>query len=326
MIIRRRDFITLLGGTAVSWPLAARGQQPAQQTVAFVSGRAADDAARWGGAFRKGLDEAGGSNVTVEYHWLAGRYEGLPALMADLVRRRVTVIATAGGIPAAAAAKAAPPTIPIVFAVAEDPVSLGLVASLARPGGNATGVNFFNGETVAKQLSLLHEMVPKAKPIAVLVNPANANAAFSLRALPDVAREIGVEIQPLEASNSAEIDAAFAKLAGESAAALLIAPDAVFTSRRVQIAIQAARNGLPTGGLGREGVEVGLLMYYGTDLVDSYRQVGSYAGRILKGARPTDLPVVQSTKFELLINLATAKTLGLTVPPSLIAIADEVIE
>jgi putative ABC transport system substrate-binding protein len=229
----------------------------------------------------------------------------------DIVRRSVAVIATVGSAPAAAAAKAASSTIPIVFSVAEDPVSIGLVASVARPGGNATGVNFLNSETLAKQLSLLHEMVPQAARIAVLVNPANtSNTASALRALPDAARAIGVEIQVLNASTNAEIEAAFATLAHESAGALFIAPDAFLTSRRVKIAILAARNGIPTAGVGREGVEIGLLMYYGTDLIDSYRQIGIYTGRILKGAKPADLPVIQSTKFELLINLATPRRLA----------------
>ena len=322
-MIRRRDFITLLGG-ATAWPLAARAQQQPLPIVAFVSGRSADDDASYGVAFRNGLNETGiiaGQSVAVEYHWLDGRYDQLPSIIAGL--RRVTVIATVGAR-AAHAAKAATTTIPIVFGVAENPVSTGLVASLARPGGNATGINFFNVETVAKQFSLLHGMVPKAVRIAVLVNPANPQSTLS--AVSDAARALGVEIQVLEASTSREIDAAFASLVRERADALFVAPDAFLDSRRVQFAILAARNGIPAAGIGRDAVEIGLLMYYGTDQLDMYRQIGIYTGRILKGAKPTDLPVIQSTKFKFAINLITAKALGLEIPASLLALADEVIE
>ena len=258
-------------------------------------------------AFRKGLSETGyveGQNVTIEYHWLEGQYDRLPALMADLVRRRVAVIATPGIPPAAIAAKAATATIPIVFGVGEDPVKLGLVASLARPGGNATGINFFTQEVVAKRLGLLHELVPKAVRVAVLVNPANATAAeTTLRDVQEAARAIGLQIHVLNASTIGEIDAAFATLVRERPDALFVAPDGFFTSRRVQFATLAARDRIPAAYANREYVAAGGLMSYGTDIADRYRQIGVYTGNILKGAKPADLPVVQSTKFEFVINL-----------------------
>ena len=298
--------------------------------VGFVNGGSADASAGHVAAFRKGLGETGyveGQNVTVEYHWLEGQYDRLPALMADLVRRRVAVIATPGSTPAALAAKAATATIPIVFGVGEDPVKLGLVASLARPGGNATGINFFAQEVVAKRLGLLHELVPKAVRVAVLVNPANATSAeTTLRDVQEAARAIGLQIQVLNASTSREIDAAFATLARERPDALFVAADAFFASRRVQFATLAARDRIPAAYANRDFVAAGGLMSYGTDFADSYRQVGVYTGNILKGAKPADLPVVQSTKFEFVINLQTAKALGIDVPPTLLAIADEVIE
>jgi putative ABC transport system substrate-binding protein len=325
--MKRREFITLIGGAAAAWPLAARAQQPPLPTVAFISGRSSEDDASYGAAFRNGLNETGiiaGQNATVEYHWLDGRYNQLPSIIADLVRRRVAVIATPGSAPATHAAKAASADIPLVFGVAEDPVRTGLVASLARPGGNATGINFFVVETVAKQLSLLHELLPQAVRVAVLVNPSNPQS--TLRAVSDAARALGLEIQVLEASTSREIEAAFATLVCERAEALFIAPDAFLGSRRVQFAILAARNGIPAAGIGRDAVEIGLLMNYGTDLFETYRQVGIYTGRILKGAKPADLPVIQSTKFELSINLITAKAFGIEIPASLLAITDRVIE
>ena len=297
--------------------------------VGFVSGRSAEAAARHAAAFRKGLNETGyveGQNVMVEYHWLEGQYDRLPSLMADLVRRRVAVIATPA-TPAALAAKAATTTIPIVFGVGEDPVKLGLVASLARPGGNATGINFFAAEVVAKRLGLLHDLVPKAVRIAVLVNPANAPIAeATLRDIPEAARALGLQIQVLNASTSREIEAAFATLVRDRADALFVAPDGFFSSRRVQFATLAAHHGIPAAYSFREFVEAGGLMSYGTDLLDTWRQVGVYTGQILKGAKPADLPVVQSTKFEFVINLQTARALGLEVPNSLQLLADEVIE
>jgi putative ABC transport system substrate-binding protein len=325
--MRRRDFITLLGGAA-AWPIAARAQQGALPVVAFLSGRPLDDDLIWGGAFRKGLGEAGilpGQSVTVEYHWLAGQYDRLPSLIADLVRRQVAVIATPSNA-AAFAAKAATTSIPIVFSVPEDPVSTGLVASLARPGGNATGINFLNQETVAKQLGLLHELLPKATRIAVIVNPAlTSNTEATLRALPDATRATGMVARVLKATTIGEIDAAFASFMREPVDALFIAPDAFLSSRRVQFAILAARQGIPTAGIGRDGVEAGLLMSYGTDVADAYRLVGNYTGRILRGAKPADLPVLQSTKFEFVISLTAAKALGVEIPAGVLSIA-EVIE
>jgi putative ABC transport system substrate-binding protein len=328
--IGRRKFLATLGGEAAAWPLAARAQQPAMPVIGFVSGRSHEASARNAGAFRKGLNESGyveGQNVIVEYHWLEGEYGRLPSLMADLVRRHVAVIATPGSNPAALAAKAATTTIPLIFGVGEDPVRLGLVASLARPGGNATGVNFFVAELAAKRLALLHELVPKAVRIAVLVNPANApTAEATLRDLPEAARAIGLQIQVLNASTSREIEAAFATLARDQVDALFVAADGFFVSRGVQFATLATRYGIPSAHSARSVVEVGGLMSYGTDLLDMYRQVGVYTGQILRGAKPADLPVLQSTKFEFVINLQTARALGLEVPNSLQLLADEVIE
>src|SRR5215472_787681 len=327
--MKRREFITLLGGAA-AWPIAAHAQQPAMPVVALVNSRSPEASERQVAAFRKGLNEAGyveGQNVTVEYHWLTGQYDRLPSLMADLVRRRVAVIATPGATLPALAAKAATATVPIVFGVGEDPVGLGLVASFARPGGNATGINIFLNELVAKRLGLLHELVPKAVRVAMLVNPANApSAETTLRDLPEAARAIGLQIQVLNASTSREIEAAFATLVRERADALFVAPDAFFISRRVQFVTLAARYGIPTAHNAREEVEAGGLMSYGTDNLDMWRQVGVYTGQILKGAKPADLSVLQSTKFEFVINLQTARALGLEVPPQLLASADEVIE
>jgi putative ABC transport system substrate-binding protein len=328
--MRRREFITLLGGAAATWPLAARAQQPAMPVVGLVTGGSPEAAVRMGGGFRRGLNEGGyveGQNVTVEYQWLDGQYDRLPSLMADLVRRRVAVIATPGSNPAALAAKAATTTIPIVFGVGADPIELGLVASLARPGGNATGINFFVADIAAKRLGLLHDLVPKAVRIAVLINPANASTAeATLRDMPEAARAIGLQIVVLNASTGREIEAAFATLVRDRADALFVGADAFFNSRRVQLANMAARHAIPTAFAVREYVDAGGLMSYGTSLADMYRHVGAYSGRILKGARPADLPVLQSTKFELVINLQTARMLGLTVPDKLLVAADEVIE
>jgi putative ABC transport system substrate-binding protein len=327
--VKRREFIALIGGAA-TWPLEARAQQAALSVVGVVGGGGGDTSTRYVTAFRKGLSESGiieGQNVTIEYHWLKGQYDRLPALMADLVRRRVAVIATPGSNPAALAAKAATTTIPIVFGVGEDPVKLGLVASLARPGGNATGINIFNIEVATKRLGLLHELVPKAIRIAVLVNPANATSAeTTLRYIPEAARAIGLQSQILNASTSAEIDAAFATLVHERADALLVAPDSFFVSSRVQFATLAARDRIPAVYSERDTVEAGGLMSYGTDFTDMFRQVGVYVGRILKGQRPADVPVLQLNKFELVINLQTARALGIEVPNSMQLLADEVIE
>jgi putative ABC transport system substrate-binding protein len=286
------------------------------------------DAARVA-AFRKGLDEIGyveGQNVTVESYWLEGQYDHVPALVADLVRRRAAVIATIGA-PAALAAKAASATIPIVFGVGEDPVHVGLVASLARPGGNATGINFFSNELGAKRLRLLHDLVPRAVRVAVLVNPANASVAESmLRQVQEAAPTIGLQIQILNATTIGEIDATFATLARERSDALFVGADGFFNSRGVQFATLTARDRLPAAYESRNIVEVGGLMSYGTDIADMLRQVGVYTGSILKGAKPADLPVLQSTKFEFAINLQTARALGIEVPSGLLSIADEVIE
>jgi putative ABC transport system substrate-binding protein len=328
--VKRREFIALLGGAAVAWPCAARAQQPAMPIVGLVGPRSPGESTRLGAAFRKALNETGyieAQNVMVEYHWLEGKYDRLPALMADLVRRRVAVIATPAFTAAAPVAKAATTTIPIVFGVAEDPVKLGLVASFARPGGNATGINFLASEVAAKRLGLLHDLVPKAVRIAVLINPANApTAETTLRETSEAAHGLGLQIQILNASTSREIEAAFATLVRERPDALFIAPDGFFTSRRVQFATLAAHHRVPAAYFSREFVEVGGLMSYGSDISDVYRQVGVYTGQILKGAKPADLPVVQSTKFEFVINMQTAKALGLEVPPQLLVSVDEAIE
>jgi putative tryptophan/tyrosine transport system substrate-binding protein len=327
--MKRRDFITLLGGAA-AWPLPARAQRSELPVVGFVGARSAEGTADWLAAFRKGLGETGyieGQNVTVEYHWLEGRFDSLPALMADLVRRRVAVIATPVNSPGAIAAKAATTTIPIVFGVGEDPVKIGLVASLARPGGNATGINFFNQEVDGKRLGLLHQLVPQAVHVAVLVNPANAPVAeATLRDVKEAAPTIGLQLHALNASTSREIEAAFATLTRERADALFVASDGLFGSNRVQIAILTARDRIPAVYGSRDIVAAGGLMSYGTDLADSVHQVGVYTGTILKGAKPANLPVVQPTKFEFVINLQTARALGIEVPPGLLAIADDVIE
>jgi putative tryptophan/tyrosine transport system substrate-binding protein len=327
--MQRRQFITLLGGAAVAWPLTGRAQQPALPVVAFIREGSADASARFAAAFRKGLNETGyveGQNVTVGYNWLEGQYDRLPALMADLVRRQVAVIATIGNV-TSLAAKAATATIPIVFGVGDDPVKLGLVASLARPGGNATGINFFVQEVVAKRLRLLHELVPKAVRVAVLVNPRNASAAEStLRGVQEAAPTIGLQTQILNASTIGEIDAAFATLARERPDALFVAGDAFFLDRRVQFATLTARDRIPAAYSVREPVAAGGLMSYGPDIADAFRQVGVYTGSILKGAKPADLPVLQSTKFEFVINLQTARALGIEVPPGVVSIADEIIE
>jgi putative tryptophan/tyrosine transport system substrate-binding protein len=327
--MKRRDFIAGLGGAA-AWPLVARAQQPAIPVVGVVIGGSSEMAAERLFAFRKGLSETGyteGQNVMVEYHLLDGQYDRLPAVIADLVRRQVAVIATPGSTRASRTAKAATTTIPIVFAVSDDPVKLRLVASLARPGGNATGINFFSGEVVTKRFQLLHELVPRAVRIAVLVNPTNAGAgADLLRDISEAARSFSLQIHALKAGNSGEIEAAFATLAREPADALYIVNDPFFASRGYQLAKLAASHALPMSHSQRDAVEAGGLMSYGTDFADWYRQVGVYTGRILRGEKPVDLPVVQSTKFDFAINLKTAKALGLTIPPNLLAIADEVIE
>jgi putative ABC transport system substrate-binding protein len=319
--------MTFLGGVAAAWPLSARPQQPAMPLVAYIHGASAETFEREATFFRKGLNEAGyieGQNVMVEYHWLEGRYERLPALMADLARRRSAVIATPGSNVASIAAKAATTTIPIVFGVGEDPVKLGLVESLARPGGNATGVNFFVTEITAKRLRLLHDLVPKAVRIAVLVNPANATPAEStIREVQEAAPTMGLQIETiLNATTSGEIDAAFLALSRDRPDALFVAPDGFFVSRRGQFAILAAVNKIPAVYWNRSFVAAGGLMSYGSDIVDMQHQVGIYTGKILKGAKPAELPVLQSTKFDFAINLQTARALGIEVPSGLLSIAD----
>jgi putative ABC transport system substrate-binding protein len=324
--MRRREFI-VLGGAATAWPLAARAQQAALPVIGFVDLGSAVASAHFAAAFRNGLNETGyndGKNVTVEYHWLEGRYDRLPGLMAELVGRRVAVIATPNSIPASLAAKAATTAIPIVFGVGEDPVKLGLVANFARPGGNAIGINFLVAEVVPKRLGLLRDLVPAAMRIAVMINPGNAaTAETTVREVQKAASVLGLQIQIFEASTSREIDAAFAAITSARAEALFVAPDAFFTSRRVQLVTLAARNGIPAAYSSRYYTEIGGLMCYGTDLSDSSRQAGVYAGKILNGAKPAELPVIQSTKFELVINLQTARALGLEVPPGLLTAADE---
>jgi putative ABC transport system substrate-binding protein len=325
--MRRRDFITLVGG-GTAWPLAARAQQPAMPVIGFLNATSPDAIADRLRRFHQGLRDTGyveGESVTIVYRWAEGHNDRLPELAADLVRRHVNVIA-ATNTPAAAPAKLATSTIPIVFAVADDPVKLGLVASLARPGGNLTGINFFNTELAAKRLDLLRGLVPAAAHFAVLVNPTGPTAETTLRDVETAARAMGLQIQVLNASTSREIDAAFATLALDRPDALFVGNDGLFTSRRVQLATLASRHALPATFHSREFAEVGGLMSYGTNIANAFRQVGVYAGRILKGERPADLPVVQSTKFELVINLQTARLLGLIVPPTLLALADEVIE
>jgi putative ABC transport system substrate-binding protein len=327
--LKRREFITLLGGAAVAWPLTARAQQPAMPVIGFLGPSSPDTFADRQRAFHQGLKDTGyveGENVTISYRWAENQIDRLPALADELVRRKVAVIATfASG---ASAAKAVTTTIPIVFVVGEDPVRLGLVASLARPGGNLTGVNFLTTELTAKRLELLRELVPAVARVAVLVNPVSyaANAETSVRDVEAAARTIGLQVQVFHASTSGEIDAAFTTLARERSDAVLVGNDPFFLSRRMQLAHLAIRHAIPaTFGL-REYADVGGLMSYGTNLTEAWRQAGSYAGRILKGAKPADLPVVQSSKFELVINAQTARILGIDVAPTLLATADEVIE
>jgi putative tryptophan/tyrosine transport system substrate-binding protein len=328
--MRRRDFISLLGGAAVAWPLAARAQQPAMPVIGFLTPASPDTSADRLRGLRLGLKETGyaeGENVAIVYRWAENQMDRLPALAAELVGRKVAVIVTIGGAAPALAAKAATTAIPIVVIVGEDPVKLGLVASLARPGGNLTGINFFNSELAAKRLELLRAFVPSAIRVAVLVNPANATVtAATLRDVETAAGAMGLQIHVLNAGTSSEINAAFATFVRERPDAIFVGGDPFFTGRRVQLVHLASRHAIPATYSGREHAEIGGLMSYGANLTDTYRQVGVYAGRILKGAKPADLPVVQATKFELVINAETARLLGLTVPPSLLATADEVIE
>ena len=328
--MKRREFITVIGGAAATWPIAAQAQQSTRPVVALVNGGTADALVRQAAAFRKGLSETGydeEKNVTVEYHLLAGQYALLPDLLDSLIRRRVAVIATPGSTPSALAAKAATTTIPIVFGVGDDPVALGLIANFAKPGGNVTGINFFAFQVTAKRLGLMHELLPKATRFAVLVNPNNApSAEATSNEIRKAAHGLGLDVLFFKASTSGEIDAAFSAMARERGDALFIAADGFFNGRRVQFATLAMRDRLPASFFAREMIEAGLLMSYGTSLVDMFRQVGIYTGSILNGTKPTDLPVLQSTKFEFVINLQTARSLQIDVPPTLLARADEVIE
>jgi putative tryptophan/tyrosine transport system substrate-binding protein len=326
--MKRRAFITLLGGAA-AWPLAARAQQPAIPIVGYVHVDSPQSIPGLLAAFREGLGETGfveGQNLVIEYRWAENDVSRIPELVADLVRRRVAVIATPGTSAAALAAKEATTTIPIVFSLGLDPVQLGLVASLSRPGGNITGVNSMSNELVAKRLGLSQELLPTAKRFAVLVNPKNPTTESLKKDVGAAARAIGAQIELFTATNGADIDTAFATLVQNRADALLVHPDNLFINRRVQLITLAARHGMPTIYPLRPDAEAGGLMSYGTKIADAHRQAGIYTGRILKGAKPADLPVVQPTKFELIINLQTAKTIGLDVPPTLLARADEVIE
>jgi putative ABC transport system substrate-binding protein len=327
--MRRRDFLAALGGAAAAWPLAARAQQPAMPVIGFLNPTSPDAAADRLRGFRQGLKDTGyvdGETVAIEYRWGEGQFDRLPALATELARRKVAVIAAIGNA-TAMAANAATKTIPIVFLATEDPVKLGLVTSLARPSGNATGINFYTGELTAKRLELLHELVPMATRVAVLVNPANASTTeTTLRDVAAPARAMGLQIQVLNASTSSEINAVFAMFVREPPDALFVGLDPFLNSRRVQLVNLASRHALPATFSNRDNAEAGGLMSYGANIADAYRQVGVYAGRILKGAKPADLPVVQASKFELVINAETARMLGLTVPPTLLSIADEVIE
>jgi putative ABC transport system substrate-binding protein len=327
--MRRRDFISGIAGSAVAWPLAARAEQAAMPVIGFLDSRSPDAIPDLPRAFRRGLKETGfveGENVAVEYRWAENQTDRLPALATELAGRQVVVIVAIASS-TALAARAATATIPIVFVVGDDPVRLGLVASLARPGGNATGINFFSGEVAAKRLELLRELLPGAARIAVLVNPANATITeATLRDVEPAARARGLQIRVVNADTPGEINAAFESFDRERPDALFVGPSPFFTARRVQLVQLAARYALPAAYATRLDVEAGGLMSYGASATDAWRQVGVYTGRILKGERPADLPVLQATKFEFVINAETARMLHLPVPPSLLAIADEVIE
>ena len=327
--MKRREFITLLGGVAAVWPLCARAQQPAMPVIGFLSARSPDESVRSVAAFRRGLAENGfveGRSVMIEYRWAHGRYDRLPALAAELVRRPVAVLVTTGAEPSALAAKAATATIPIVSTFGGDPVKRGLVTSLSRPGGNVTGIAILTTTLEAKRLGLLRELMPRATTIGVLLNPTFPPAADQLKDLQEAARAIGLELHLLRASSDHEIDTVFENVAQRRIPALAALSDPFLFGRRDRIVALAARRAVPTIYPFRDYAVTGGLMSYGIDIADAYRQIGVYAGRILKGTKPADLPVLQPIKFEFVINLKTAKTLGLAIPSGVLAIADEVIE
>jgi len=327
--IERRKFLATLGGAAAAWPLAARAQQPAMPVVGFLSGQSAQAFAPGVAGFRRGLNEAGyveGQNVAIEYRWAEGRPDRLPPLAADLVRRQVAVIAATGGNNSALVAMAATSTIPIVFTSSDDPIRRGFVASINRPGGNVTGVSWFNAELGPKRLGLLHELVPNATIVALLINPDNPESARQPAELQETARAIGLQIVVLTATTAGDIDTAFTAMVQNRVGALLVGSDPFMLNRREQVVALAAQHAIPTIYSGREMAGADGLMSYGNSLADVYRRAGIQTARILKGAKPSDLPVDQATKFELIINLKTAKALGLQIPDRLLALADKVID
>jgi ABC-type uncharacterized transport system substrate-binding protein len=327
--LKRREFITLIGGAAAAWPLTARAQQPAMPVVGFLSSRSPGESNDLVAAFRRGLRDSGfieGQNLLIAFRWADGRYDRLPGLAAELVNLRAAVLFAAGGPPAAFAAKAATQAIPIVFSAVSDPVRLGLVASLNRPGGNLTGMGIFTFDLATKSVQLLKELVPTAAVIAYLVNPSNPGAELYVKEAASTASALGIAVHVLNASTEHELDEAFASVAKLGAGGLLVPGEPFFESRRDKIVALAAQHAVAAAYTFREYAVAGGLMSYGVSLPDAYRQGGIYVGRILKGEKPTDLPVMQPTKFDLVLNLKTAKALGVTVPDRLLALADEVIE
>jgi putative tryptophan/tyrosine transport system substrate-binding protein len=327
--MRRRNFITLLGGAAVAWPLAAHAQQRPTPVIGFLSARSPAEAASVLAAFRQGLGETGyfeGKNVAIEYRWAEGQYNRLPALAAELVSHQVTVIAATGGEPSALAAKAATATIPIIFTLGGDPVAAGLVASLNRPGGNLTGMTIMALQMGPKRLELLRQLLPNATAMAMLINPALPTSSAEARELQDAARSLGLQMNVQNASTESQIDTAFTTIVEQRASVLIVATDPFLLGQRDQLVRLAARHAIPTMYFLSEFVEAGGLMSYGPNIANEYRQAGVYTGRVLKGEKPADLPVIQPTKFDLVINLKTTKALGLTMPQNLLMAADEVIE